>query len=835
MLKIIEFIFILLSGISLIIIASLFTGIEIDDLKYNNINIKKLYLKYDKNLNISIQKVIIQNSNSLKNVEIKASFNIAYHDGLFLIDMKDFLIKDTDLKFTGLIEIDPNKINLDTSSDLTVKNLVLTFDKALKNVNADTLFVKYQNNKIDLSFKKPSYEDVLLDRSKVSYSIEDNVLKLYLKTQSLFNNTIKNILSHYAVNIDTIQYDGTNDISTNIFIPFGKGNIKVDANVIVLNSNLEDFGYKYKVNKSILSYKDNIINGEMDLDSIKYNDMEIFNSHLTYDINIESDLKVNVKSKQLYFTKDNYNFYSNNSTLYFKNDKINFSSKIHDEKNEILINLNNTTDTNTKKTSGLFNLKYYDNHNISIEGENIKYKGDFQDDLNITIQAENIKVIKPYTSVVKNLSLNILNNVITSKLLLNNEKDTHRINIQSTSNLSEKISYGNIGIEKFSYNKLIDIENKNVPYKAFFQDNIVFNSPIFGLTYFKSSETKKNKLIISNPKKLLDSLNILSIDKNSNGFIEAESDDYLENITVHLDNLNLEINSSYFDSLNDEATENIVLPRFPSINLLYTDSNIKYNDYTLSFDRLNMIADNNTSNTYIIKDKSRIKLSTEGNRISFNASNLDDNYVNSFLNKEIFEDGYLNINIYGDDINELSGDIDIYDTTIKNVTLINSLTTFVNTTPAIINPLLALPTLFRLAQTGFDTNGYYMKHGNGSFRYNTKKNELDIYDLYTNGKMSNFVVNSHTNLNTKKIDANVDISFLKDFTTAINYIPIVGYIIMGDDGEFHTSIDITGTTNDPQLETHTVKEASRGFTGIIKRILTLPFKPFMNDETEDKK
>ena len=102
-----------------------------------------------------------------------------------------------------------------------------------------------------------------------------------------------------------------------------------------------------------------------------------------------------------------------------------------------------------------------------------------------------------------------------------------------------------------------------------------------------------------------------------------------------------------------------------------------------------MKADNNTSNTYIIKDKSRIKLSTEGNRISFNASNLDDNYVNSFLNKEIFEDGYLNINIYGDDINELSGDIDIYDTTIKNVTLINSLTTFVNTTPAIINPLLS--------------------------------------------------------------------------------------------------------------------------------------------------
>ena len=112
------------------------------------------------------------------------------------------------------------------------------------------------------------------------------------------------------------------------------------------------------------------------------------------------------------------------------------------------------------------------------------------------------------------------------------------------------------------------------------------------------------------------------------------------------------------------------------------------------------------------------------------------------------------------------------------------------------------------------------------------KKKLNIYDLYTNGKLSNFIVNSNINFNTRKIAANIDISFFKDFTNTLNYIPILGYIIMGDDGEFHTSVDIRGTLDDPSLETHTVKEATNGVTGILKRIITLPIQPFLSDETK---
>ena len=166
----------------------------------------------------------------------------------------------------------------------------------------------------------------------------------------------------------------------------------------------------------------------------------------------------------------------------------------------------------------------------------------------------------------------------------------------------------------------------------------------------------------------------------------------------------------------------------------------------------------------MIKDDTRVIATIQNGMIEAHAINATDKYVNTFLNKEFLKGGYLNLNIYGEDINFLMGDIDLHKTTIKNVTIINSLTTFVNTTPAIINPLLALPTLYRMTETGFDTNGYYLENGSGSFHYSLPLRQLDLFDLFTNGTMSNFIINSHVNFKTREIQANADISFLKDFT-----------------------------------------------------------------------
>ena len=99
MVKIIGFIFIFFSGISLIVIASLFSGFEIDNISYKNINIQKLYLKYDKKLNISANEISITDQTSKQSTKMKTTLTLDYKNDLFELDIKEFHLNNTDIEF----------------------------------------------------------------------------------------------------------------------------------------------------------------------------------------------------------------------------------------------------------------------------------------------------------------------------------------------------------------------------------------------------------------------------------------------------------------------------------------------------------------------------------------------------------------------------------------------------------------------------------------------------------------------------------------------------------------------------------------------------------------
>jgi len=835
MLKTIKFIFILFSGISLIVIASVFVGFKIDSISYKNIHIEKLYLKYDKKLHIETPKITITNLKSNKTREVRLNFNIDYKNDLFVLDIKNFTLIGTDIKFKGLVYIDTNKINLDKKSELIVENANIVFDKKMENIKAKRIFISYENNNIDFTLEKPYYGTVDIKDSKVSFLLDKNILKLYLKTTSILNDTLKNALLRYGVEIPLLQHTGKNKIFAKVFIPLGEGKLFIESDVRIKNAKLEVYGEKFEISTLLLKFKDNVLKGEIHLKNYNYNDIYIKNSLLKYNVSFNKGIQASMYSKRINVRKEKDIFLLDDMVVNFKNNKINFSSKIKDNQNKLSLNFINTTNLNTKKFKGDIKLNYQDlDNNISLNSDEILYDGDFNKKFLLKITTDTINITKPQTLKIKDLAISFKDNIVNTVLSLKDTQKTYNLNISNTTNFDDQTSYGNINASKLQYKNLVNIHNKNISYDISFEDNITINLPLFGLTYFKAKHNTEHKLIISNPNKLLESFTFIKTNNKSNGFIDIRSQD-LNNTIIRINNLNFDLNSSYFKSNENEKPKRLVLPLFPKIKLSYINSKIKYNDFTLDFDTIDLNTEKNILQLKIQKDKAILDLQTKNNSIIFQAKYLDDKYINNLLNKEILKDGYIDFNVYGDDINLLSGDINFYKTTVKNVTIVNSLLTFINTTPAIFNPLLALPTLFRLAETGFDTNGYYLKYGNGSFRYNLPNQELNIYDLYTNGKMSNFIVNSQLNLKTKKVKANVDISFLKDFSKVIRYIPLVGYIVMGEDGEFHTSVDISGTTENPILETHSLKEATNGVTGILERILTLPLQPFKGETTKEQK
>jgi hypothetical protein len=102
--------------------------------------------------------------------------------------------------------------------------------------------------------------------------------------------------------------------------------------------------------------------------------------------------------------------------------------------------------------------------------------------------------------------------------------------------------------------------------------------------------------------------------------------------------------------------------------------------------------------------------------------------------------------------------------------------------------------------------------------------------------MMDFDLTGNVNFNTKDINADIDVIFMKDHSKFIKHIPILGYIIAGEDDNFVTQVNLYGSIDNPEFETHTVKNAAEGTLNVLKRIITLPLLPFqdMNLSKEDK-
>jgi len=721
--------------------ASLFIGIEIENISYKNINIEKLYLKYNKKLNISASKISILDKDSKSIAQMKADFTLNYLNNVFTIDVEQFELAGTDLEVQGTIFLDLDTIDLENRSSAIVENLELQFDKKVKKVFAKKVFVTFENNQIDLTFEKPFYDTVDMTNSKVSYLLNTNTLKLYLKTNSLFNDSLKNILSQYNINIPITQHSGINQLSTNISIPFSQGNFFIETDVKSKDTIIESYGHKFDVTNLLLHYdiNENILKGNFYLNNYKYKDINFTNSQIGYRVLFDETITTNI------FT----------------------------------------------------------------EAMNLKY-----DDIDLKLNSLNANF--------EDLNMSLKGNITDS-----NETDSINLKFTNKTDFDSNTSSGVVKINSLKYDNLLDVSHKNISYDMNFEQNTSIIVPELELYYFKDKNNNSHILKINNPNRLIDAFTFIDHDSKKKGTIEVHSTD-LNDTIIAIDNVNLDINSSYFQSFIN-TKERFELPIFPKLEISYNNSILNYNSYTIDFENLRLRTDKNDLKFKMIKDDTKIIATIQNGIIESHAINATDKYVNAFLNKEFLKGGYLNLNIYGEDINFLMGDIDLHKTTIKNVTIINSLTTFVNTTPAIINPLLALPTLYRMSETGFDTNGYYLEDGSGSFHYSLPLRQLDLFDLFTNGTMSNFIINSHVNFKTREIQANADISFLKDFTNTINYIPVLGYLFLGDNGEIHTTVDISGTLDNPELETHTVKEGTQGVTNFLQRILTLPLQPFKSN------
>ncbi|MFY9142126.1 AsmA-like C-terminal domain-containing protein [Sulfuricurvum sp.] len=176
---------------------------------------------------------------------------------------------------------------------------------------------------------------------------------------------------------------------------------------------------------------------------------------------------------------------------------------------------------------------------------------------------------------------------------------------------------------------------------------------------------------------------------------------------------------------------------------------------------------------------------------------------------------------------EAKGEADVFDgimrvenTILKDYKLLNNVLAFVNTVPSLAT--FSLP--------NYNTKGLPVKEGYAHFTYDKGILNVDNFTL----ESPEIKIRGEGRADMKKETLNGALTLKTDLGSALGKVPLVGYILFGNDGSISTTVTLSGKLDDPKVETAIAQEIVTAPFNILKRTLVYPFLWMIPDDTKKK-
>ncbi len=199
---------------------------------------------------------------------------------------------------------------------------------------------------------------------------------------------------------------------------------------------------------------------------------------------------------------------------------------------------------------------------------------------------------------------------------------------------------------------------------------------------------------------------------------------------------------------------------------------------------------------------------------------FSDIYMNELFALAQMQHGSFSFAMSGN-FSKFSGIARVDDTIIKDYLVLNNLLAFVNTIPSLAS--------FKLP----DYNGNGLKTIKAYTGFTYDEGNVSFNDISLDSKELDIKGKGYLNLNTDKL--NVDLFLKTDLGSTLAKIPVVGYILLGDDGSISTSVNMSGTSEDPEITNALAKDIISAPFNILKRTITYPFQLFSSKKKKDDK
>ena len=733
--------------------------------------------------------------------------------------------------FYGEFDLEKNELVYDSlRGNAQIEAAKIRFHKDVDVINTKNLDITFENDSLGFKLIEPTFKDKSLDGSFVMIhnltSSQLGEVEVNIKANTKLDKDILGILKAYDINLPLVQNSGNTDASLQMIFPYEEDKPMITKGVFLLTDAdilINKFAFSSKSAEVLLN--DSMI--EIKNADFKYKDM------IDAIVNINLDTKT-LKSEGLVDIK---------SFLIAKENKeeiVNIKNKTSaismDFNNEVNIELKDL-ETSVKVSD----LIYVDVKNlskiypyskllkdISIKDGNISLS--VKDDKNINFIA-NIKGLEfPIQKDDKLIeSLNIKGSIEDKKILISSEDeklkvevneqvniylkdldvliDTKKVNTSSKTSMNIFLDNSKLKIDESVY----ELKNAKVNIK---KDEIAFNAYVVNLDI----PLKKND-------KKVDELSLEGTYSNNLTTLYTKNKDLIIELNKDFTKLKIDGYDVLYSTANKEDEDKDKKEDDRNIDILGKNSNIFINE------KYKFLADNYEisvradKSKYIHLQYKKIDITmnqSKDEKIDIFSNEINDEFVNAIFDKKIFEGGNILLLANGD-INNLEGKMIIKDSNIDDLAILNNLLIFIHTSPALINPFLAIPSVVGMAtNSGFNLTAYKIINGSIEFNYSKEKELLDIKKLVTVGNGIDFDGKGKVNLNDMTITSDIKLIFLKDYSKIVGAIPVVNFVLLGDNNRVETQVNVFGDLDNPKISTNLTKDAFSVPLNIVKRILTSP-------------
>lgn len=670
-----------------------------------------------------------------------------------------------------------NLITIDVNAKGDFFSKKANFDYLGLNIDVFDAYIQLDNHDVKINNMQAKYKDIATAKVDLVYNAKSSKGTVSFQAEHIGLNNgallldkkpIK-IVYNISPNNDTINIEKSRWRYNDFILNLNKVNIPFDLDKLLVKLPVTYF----EVDNIASGY----IGGNIPIDTMKlelradilklnYKGVEISQSDTPLNISYDGTLTISSISNIL-FNIDSSEFDLNNAVLDIGTNSITLKhASILATNGFISAEVN--AFYNTKSAMGILGLK-----DLNIQDkDNLFYSKD-----NLIFSFESLKE-----------SVTINSKELDSKFVLTDED--WNIELNSLAKISKdskylkefKLTRGKVKLHKKKSEEAIKFKADILyPYKLFVKEN----TPIEDYTL--KGEINSQKLSININEKINIKIdNDITVNIKDSGINMPEALDLLRDINT---------------SSHEKNSKNIILDA--SNSYLYIGHKRK-----IISDRISLQYNNSIVTAQLEYKGGNAGFKLEDKKIHLYGENFNDKFMENLFSLAEFKDGKLSFSMNGT-IKNYDGLFYVDNTTITDYKMLNNILAFINTVPS-----LATFSLPGYSESGLKVKSAYMN-------FNAKNSVFNISDFFLDSQEIDILGGGVVDLNRDKIDLTLNLK--TDLGSSLSKIPLVGYILLGDDNTISTTMKITGKLTNPDVNSLLAQDIAVAPINIVKRALLLPY------------